>query len=140
MTDTILVEYDLPHAPAKVWRALTEPALLEAWLMKNDIRAEVGHRFTMKAQPMPGWDGTVRCEVLEVDAPRRLVYTWVGGNETHRLDTVVKWTLTPTPSGTRLLLEHSGFLPDNAFAFDALARGWRGKVAERISEALASAG
>ncbi len=136
MSETIVVEYDLPHPPEKVWRALTEPKLLAAWLMENDIRPEVGHRFTMRAQPMPGWDGVVRCEVLEVDAPKRLRYTWVGGSEAQRLDTVVTWTLTKTPSGTRLLLEHAGFVPANAFAFDALGRGWRGKVAERMSAAL----
>ncbi len=139
MSDTIIVEYDLPHSPEKVWRALTEPALLAAWLMENDIAPVVGHRFTMRAQPMPGWDGVVRCEVLEADAPRRLRYTWVGGSEAQRLDTVVTWTLSKTTTGTRLVLEHAGFLPANAFAFDALGRGWRGKVAERMSAALDAA-
>jgi uncharacterized protein YndB with AHSA1/START domain len=139
MNDTIFVEYDLPHAPEKVWRALTEPKLLAAWLMENDIRPEVGHRFTFRAQPMPGWDGTVECEILEADAPHRLRYSWRGGGEAHRIDTVVTWTLASTPKGTRLTLEHSGFLPSNAMAFDGLGRGWRGKVAERMSEVLASA-
>jgi uncharacterized protein YndB with AHSA1/START domain len=140
MSDTICVEYDLPHPPAKVWRALTEPALLAAWLMENDIQPVVGHEFTLKAQPMPGWDGIVRCKVLEVDEPRRLRYSWVGGGERLRIDTVVTWTLTPTASGgTRLALEHSGFTAANAMAFEGLARGWRGKVAERISAALAAA-
>ncbi len=140
MSDTIIVEYDLPHSPEKVWRALTEPALLAAWLMENDIAPVVGHRFTMRAQPMPGWDGIVRCEVLEADAPKRLRYTWVGGTAENKLDTTVTWTLTPTAKGTRLLLEHAGFSPANAFAFDALGRGWRGKVAERMSDALTKLG
>lgn len=136
MSETIFVEYDLPHAPAKVWRALTEPKLLAAWLMENDMRPIVGHKFTFKAQPMPGWDGVVRCEVLEVDEPKRLRYSWRGGSEENRIDTVVTWTLTPTASGTRLALEHAGFLPANKMAFEGLARGWRGKVAERMSEVL----
>ena len=136
MSETIFVEYDLPHAPAKVWRALTEPKLLAAWLMENDMRPIVGHKFTFKAQPMPGWDGVVQCEVLEVDEPKRLRYSWRGGSEQNQIDTVVTWTLTPTASGTRLALEHAGFLPANAMAFEGLARGWRGKVAERMSEVL----
>ena len=140
MTDTIHVEHDLPHPPEKVWRALTEPKLLAAWLMENDMRPVVGHRFTFKAQPMPGWDGTVHCEVLEADAPRRLRYSWRGGSEALHIDTVVAWTLAPNASGgTRLLLEHSGFTPAQSIAFDGIARGWRGKVAERMSEALARA-
>ncbi len=85
--------------PPAVWRALTEPALLARWLMENDIRPEVGHRFTFRAPPVAGWDGVVHCEVLEVDAPRRLRYTWRGGADDiqgygTRIDTVVTWTLT----------------------------------------------
>src|SRR5579871_6631661 len=90
---SISVEYDLPHPPAKVWRALTEPELLASWLMVNDIRPVVGHAFTFKAQPMPGWDGTVQCEVIEVEPERRLRYSWSGGAEDSRLESVVTWTL-----------------------------------------------
>jgi uncharacterized protein YndB with AHSA1/START domain len=134
---SIHVEYELPYPPEKVWRALTDPELLSAWLMVNDIRPVVGHSFTFKAQPMPGWDGVVQCTVLEAEARKRLRYSWRGGSESARLDSVVTWTLTPTFSGTRLALEHSGFLPSNAFAYDAMSKGWRGKVAERMSEAIA---
>jgi uncharacterized protein YndB with AHSA1/START domain len=141
---SIIVEYDLPDAPKKVWRALTEPKLLEAWLMPNDIRPVVGHRFNFRAQPVPGWDGTVYCEVLEVVPEKRLVYAWCGGSQKlegygHELDTVVTWELTPTADGgTRLHLEHSGFDPDS-FAFKAMGQGWRGKVAEKITQALSAA-
>jgi uncharacterized protein YndB with AHSA1/START domain len=135
-TQTIVVEYDLARPPDKVWRALTEPKLLAQWLMENDIRAEVGHCFTMRAQPVPGWDGVVRCEVLEVEPHKKLSYSWRGGSDKvpgfAPLDTVVTWTLTATAKGTRLKLEHSGFLPANAFAFDNMGKGWRGKIAERI--------
>jgi uncharacterized protein YndB with AHSA1/START domain len=134
---SIHVEYDLPHPPAKVWRALTESALLAGWLMPNDIRPVVGHRFTFKAQPMPGWDGTVHCEVLEVDPQRLLRYSWCGGAEESRLDSMVTWTLTPAPHGTRLVLEHAGFLQRNSFAFDIMGRGWRGKMVDRFNEVLA---
>ena len=70
---SILVDYDLPDTPENVWRALTDPRLLEAWLMPNDIQAEVGHQFTFRTQPVPGWDGIVHCEVLEVVPLKRLV-------------------------------------------------------------------
>ena len=94
-----------------MWRALTEPELLAQWLMANDMRPLVGHSFTFRPEPTPWWDGIVHCEVLEVDPHKRLRYSWRSGPESSRLDTVVTWT-PPTPSGgTRLALEHSGFLP-----------------------------
>jgi len=141
-TQSIVVEYDLPYPPEKVWRALTEPQLLAAWLMPNDIKAEVGHRFTFRAAPVPGWDGIVHCEVLVVEPCRRLRYSWRGGSDKNkeygaRLDTVATWTLTPTAvGGTRLRLDHDGF-PLESFAFTAMNQGWRGKVAERIAQVLA---
>jgi uncharacterized protein YndB with AHSA1/START domain len=73
---SIIVDYELPDSPKKVWRALTEPKLLEAWLMPNDIQPVVGHRFNFYTQPVPGWDGTVHCEILEVLPQQRLVYAW----------------------------------------------------------------
>ena len=143
---SIVVDYTLPVPPARVWRALTEPALLARWLMENDISPVVGHRFTFRAQPVPGWDGTVECEVLEVEPEKRISYSWRGGADKieggygGRIDTVVTWTLEATVNGgTRLHLEHSGFLPKDAFAFEGLGKGWRGKVAERITEALGAA-
>ncbi len=135
---TIRVTYEIPHPPAKVWRALTEPSLVASWLMENDIRPVVGHEFTFRTSPMPGWDGVVRCRVLEAEAPKRLSYSWRGGAPESLLDSVVTWTLTASPSGgTELTLEHSGFLPRNAFAFEAMGKGWRGKVGERLSDVCA---
>jgi uncharacterized protein YndB with AHSA1/START domain len=142
-TQSIIVEYDLPHAPGKVWRALTDPALVERWLMPNDMRAEVGHRFTFRARPMPGWDGICHCEVLTVEEEKRLRYSWVGGTDGQdgigsRLDSVVTWTLTPKGSGTLLRLEHTGFLPKNASALDIMGKGWRDHIAAKMAGVLAS--
>src|SRR2546428_1222508 len=129
------MEYDLPHPPAKVWRALTEPELLAAWLMNNDMRPLVGQSFAFKDKPMPWWDGIVHCEMLEIDRHKRLRYSWRAG----ALDTLGPWALTPTPSGgTRLALEHSGLLPDNAPAFDGASKGWPRMVGERLREVLAA--
>jgi uncharacterized protein YndB with AHSA1/START domain len=143
-TQSIVVEYDLPYPREQVWRALTEPQLLAAWLMPNDIKPEIGHRFTFRAAPVPGWDGTVHCEVLVVERHQRLRYSWRGGSDRlkdygARLDTVVTWTLTPSASGgTRLRLEHDGF-PLESFAFTKMNEGWRGKVVPRIAQVLAEA-
>lgn len=139
---TIRVQYDLADPPARVWRALTDPDLLSQWLMPNDIRAVIGHRFTFRSEPRPGWDGIVYCQVLEVIPYERLVYSWRGGSPKqdggHELDTTVTWIIVPTSQGgSRLFLEHSGFDRED-FSFKALSQGWSGKIAARMSEVLAS--
>ncbi|HEV7366552.1 MAG TPA: SRPBCC domain-containing protein [Gemmatimonadales bacterium] len=136
-TQSILQTYELPSPPAKVWRALTEPELLERWLMSNDLKPAVGQSFTFRMEPTKWWDGIVHCEVLEFEPQKRLSYTWRSGPESSPLDTVVTWTLTPTPSGgTRLELEHSGFVPKNKFAFEGARQGWEHMVNQRLSEVL----
>ena len=104
--ESISFDFDLPHRPEKVWRALTDPALLTEWLLPIvgfDLARGAG--FTFQAPPQPGWDGVVNCRILDLEPPARPSYTWVVGD----IDTVVTFTLTPTPSGTRLLLVQSGF-------------------------------
>jgi uncharacterized protein YndB with AHSA1/START domain len=142
---SIVIERRLPHAPDKVWRALTEGDLIAQWLMPNDFRPIVGHRFTFKAKPKPigDWDGIVRCEVLACEPNRLLRYSWVGGaagNKTYGslLDSTVTWTLTPVDGGTHLRMEHAGFRsPDNDFAYDAMSPGWGG-IAERLEQVVAA--
>lgn len=137
-TQSIALQYEFPQPPEKVWRALTEPEMLSAWLMATEGRPLPGQAFTFRSEPTPWWDGIVRCEVLESEPPRRLRYSWRSGPESSPLDTVVTWTLTPTPSGgTRLALEHSGFVPANKFAFDGASQGWQRMIGERLREVLA---
>ena len=130
---TITVEYDFARPPAQVWRALTDPKLLSAWLMENDIQAVVGHEFTFRSKPIGPWDGIVHCKVLEVVELARLAYSWCGGG----IDTTVTWTLSKTATGTILRLEHAGFTDANKIAFDAIKRGWEADVVERIQRVLA---
>ncbi len=137
-TKSIAFEFDLHHGPEKVWRALTDPVLLAEWLLPAiDLKLEPGAAFTLKTQPHPGWDGTVNCRMLEIEAHRKLSYTWVVGDKI--IDTVVTFTLTPTASGTRLSLLQSGFRPDQKQNFGGARYGWKlmgGKLVdllERIS-------
>ena len=116
-------EFDLRHSPQKVWRALTDPSLLAEWLLPIAEGAlERGSAFTFKTEPHPGWDGTVNCRVLESEPQKRLSYTWVVGDA---IDTVVTFTLAPTPSGTRLSLVQSGFRPDQKQNFGGARYGWK---------------
>ncbi|SRR6266508_2352057 len=135
---SLTLHYDLSQPPAKVWRALTEPELLGKWLMSNDLKLAVGHGFTFRQEPTPWWNGVVHCEVLEFELHKRLRYTWKSGPASSPLDTVVTWTLAPTPSGgTRLTLEHTGFVPANAHAFEGARTGWQRMVGEGLRAVLA---
>jgi len=120
--EAISLEFDLRHPPEKVWRALTDPALLAEWLLPAiDLKLEPGAAFTLKTQPHPGWDGTVNCQFVEIEPLRKLSYTW----SVPFLDTVVTFTLTPTESGTRLSVVQSGFKPDQKQEFGGARYGWR---------------
>ena len=122
-TDSITFEFDLHHPPAKVWRALTDPVLLAEWLLPVvQLKLQPGAAFTFKTQPHPGWDGTVNCRMLEIEAHRKLSYTWVVGD---MLNTVVTFELAPTASGTRLSLVQSGFKPDQKQNFGGARYGWK---------------
>lgn len=133
----IELSWDLPHPPEKVWRALTEPALLAQWLLPTDLELSVGRPFRFKAEPTQWWDGIVDSEVIELEAGRRLKYAWRTAGP-KGLDSTVTWTLMPTAGGTRLCLEHAGFRPDNAFAFDGAGKGWQRNVTEAMTTVLAS--
>ncbi|HET8597739.1 MAG TPA: SRPBCC domain-containing protein [Castellaniella sp.] len=132
---TITVDYQLSASLQDVWRVLTEPDLLKSWLMPNDIRPTVGHHFTFRTAPAPGFDGVVQCKVLAVEPGSRFVYSWRGGP----LDTIVTWTLTPAAGGgTVLRLEHTGFGPEHGMTYDLLSEGWRQKVAKQLEQTVSS--
>ena len=133
-TESISFEFDLPHSPERVWRALTDPSLLSEWLLPVvGFELEPGAAFTFKTRPHPGWDGTVSCQVVEIETHRKLSYTW----SVPFLDTVVTFTLSPTASGTRLFLEQSGFKPDQKQAFGGARYGWK-MMGEKLVELLGS--
>ena len=122
-TRTVVVEREFPHALEKLWRALTQPHLMEEWLMKNDFKPNVGHRFNLRGE----WGGVLDCEVLTVEPHKALAYTW---NFTHDdaafdLKSVVTFTLTPTGAGTHLRMEQSGFRPTQKQAFGGAKLGWQ---------------
>jgi uncharacterized protein YndB with AHSA1/START domain len=115
-TLSVVVERDIPHPPEKIWRALTQPHLIEEWLMKNDFKPVVGHGFNLSAE----W-GAVDCQVQSVEPNKTLSYTWAA----YGLESIVTWTLTRTSSGTHLRMEQSGFRPDQQQAYQGAKFGWQ---------------
>lgn len=105
MTRDINMSAVYPHPIETVWRAITDRNAIAEWLMENDFEPKLGHKFQFRAKPMGGWDGIVHGEVLEVDPPRKLRYSW----RTNVIDTMLTITLQTVAEGTALKLEHSGF-------------------------------
>jgi uncharacterized protein YndB with AHSA1/START domain len=124
---TIIVEHVIGHAPEVVWRALTEPELISRWLMANDFKPVVGHRFQFRAAPVGGWNGVTDSEVLVAEPWTRLSYSWNASGEQTRngLRSTVTWTLEPTNGGTRVRMEHAGFRPEDEAGYQAMSGGWQ---------------
>jgi uncharacterized protein YndB with AHSA1/START domain len=128
-TRSVIVERDIPFPAEKIWRALTQPHLIEEWLMKNDFKPVVDHRFSLSAD----W-GSVDCQVLVVEPNKTLSYTWAAMG----LGSVVTWTLTATATGTHLRMEQSGFRPDQQQAYQGAKYGWQ-KFFGSLEQVLARA-
>ena len=122
-TLSVIVERDMPFPPEKIWRALTQPQLIEQWLMKNDFKLAVGHHFHLSQD----W-GSLDCEVLAIEPNTKLTYSWdfPNADPAYNLKSVVTWTLTPTSTGTHLRVEQAGFRPDQKKAYAGAQYGWPG--------------
>ena len=120
-TRTLVIERKLSHPASRVWRALTQGALMEEWLMKNDFQPVVGHRFSFRAEPNPHWNGIIECQVLAVEPNQRLSYSWGSLG----LESTVTFTLTPVEGGVLLRMEQSGFRPDQEQAYQGATYGWK---------------
>jgi uncharacterized protein YndB with AHSA1/START domain len=127
-TEALTIEIELPHAPRKVWRALTEPELIDQWLLPaTGFSLAHGTEFMLQAPAFPGWDGKVQCRVLEIEPERKLSYTW----EASSLATVVTFSLTPTEAGTQLSIVQSGFKPEQKQNLGGARYGWK-MVGEKL--------
>jgi uncharacterized protein YndB with AHSA1/START domain len=131
-TRSVVVEREIAFPPEKIWRALTQPHLIEEWLMKNDFKPVAGHRFNLRKDPQPDVSIVVDCEVVTVEPNRTLSYTWAA----YGLESVVTWTLTPTRTGTLLRMEQAGFRQDQQQAYQGAGYGWR-KYFANLEQALA---
>ena len=134
MDKVISLDFQFPGSIDRVWSSLTNSATLAKWIYPNDFKAAVGHRFQFRAEPSQWWDGIINGEVLEVDEPRLLRYTWISGGE----NTTVTWTLNQSDDGvTHLHLEHAGFQQDQSF--QGASFGWP-RMCTELQSILTNAG
>ena len=130
-----------PHPPQRVWQALTTPELMARWLMApSGFAPVVGTRFRFHGQPMPsvGFSGEIECEVIEVVDGKQLIISWADARSERPSAWVVSWTLHPEGTGTRVILRHSGFDPEDAIqqrSRTIMGNGWV-RIAAQLGEAL----
>jgi uncharacterized protein YndB with AHSA1/START domain len=130
MKETIRLDHFYKHAPAAVWKALTDSALHARWWAPGDVKAVLGHKFELD---MGQW-GKQACEVIAVENERLLRYKFATG----KLDTILTWQLIPEGDGTRLKLTHEGFdldSPMGKMAYEGMKPGWP-SVLQRLEGVL----
>ncbi len=131
MTRDIRMEVIYPDEITCVWRALTDPRALKDWLMDSNFEPRVGHRFEFRTKPRRGFSGVIPCEVLQVEAPKLLSFTWGGSNS------IVTFQLEEIENGTRLHFKHEGFSGARGIAMLLiLGRGWKSKLRLRLAQSL----
>ena len=135
-TRSVVIEREFAYPPERLWRALTQPHLIEEWLMKNDFKPTVGHRFNLRGE----WGGVLDCEVLAIEPQRALAYTWNFSHEDAAFDlkSIVTFTLTPTGAGTHLRVEQAGFSSTQKQAYGGAHAGWK-QFFDKLDAVLARA-
>ena len=133
---SLVIERQLPHAPEKIWRALTQGPLISEWLMANDLEPVVGHKFNFRATPVAGWNGVIDSEILVAEPNTKLSYRW----NSMGVETVVAWTLQAADGGTLLRFEQSGFAENQEANYKGAKYGWQKFIGnlERVVDALQS--
>lgn len=136
MTKEINIVRFYPYAIETVWNAIATSEALSAWLMPNDFRLEIGHEFTFNTKPQPGFDGVVKCKVIDFEVPNRLSFTWQGGPL--KKPTTVTFELKSATNGTVLHFKHSGFegFINQYIVRFILGSGWKKLLFQKITSFL----
>ncbi len=147
--DSVSQEIEIAAPPERVFQALTDAKQLFSWwgaepsveLTTFEMDARRGGKYLYCCKPAPGQThGEVgeqlrkhgfqefEChgEVLEIDPPRLLVWSWIANWHEHPdARTIVRWELTPTKTGTRVRVTHCGLAQEPISRKD-YGQGWVG--------------
>lgn len=128
---TVVREY--PYPMDEVWYVLTDPDQVAQWTTTGrggrpeGFAAVPGTKFQLVGKPTIGWAGVVYCQVVSVDAPRALHYTWKGDKDSDAV-TDVRYLLEEVPGATRFTLRHSGFTGVGGFGMSRILGSVRKKM------------
>jgi uncharacterized protein YndB with AHSA1/START domain len=126
--DEIVSEIQIAAPPERVFQALVDPGQVVRWWGQEgvyqcesfDFDPRLGGRWRSAGKGPDGGDFEVTGEIIAIDPPRRLVYSWIA-SWTGTASTTVSWELLPTPRGTLLRVRHSGLA-----AYPSIAKSYRG--------------
>lgn len=107
----VALEVQIAVPPERVWRVLTTPEGQSQFVPgaeRVEFEARLGGAFEWSGIVEAGGRYTMRGSVMEFDPPHLLVLAWEWQNS-GLPETVVRFTLDPIESGTRVSLLHSGF-------------------------------
>lgn len=136
MAKEIKIERFYPYSIDKVWKAISTSEALTEWLMPNDFKLEKNYEFTFQTKPQPGFDGIVKCKVIDFETPSKLQFTWQGGPL--KKPTLITFELQATNEGTNLYFSHSGFegFINQYIVRFILGSGWKGLMKTGIKKYL----
>ena len=130
MSLKLSLDFQYKTSVEKLWSALTDSSKLAKWIMENDFKPVVGHRFQFRTEPNEWWDGIINSEVLIVDEPNQLSFTMATGDEKH----TVILTLQDLGDGkVNLHLEQTGF--SNEQGVEGARYGW-GEWSDKLEKLL----
>lgn len=143
--DAVIAEIDIAAPPSRVFEALTDPDQLMRWFTdascpvkswQMDARLGGSYSYaTEKGNFVVNGVSEFEChgEIIEIDPPRLLVYTWIANWHLDRKKkTIVRYELTPTASGTHVKVTHSGLAQEPEARKD-YSGGWIG-VVEKLKQ------
>lgn len=136
MAKEIVIKRTYPYPIETVWHAISSAEALSEWLMPTDFTLAIGQEFVFRTKPQPGFDGIVRCRIVDFAVPTKLQYTWQGGPM--KKPTLVSFELSEVPGGTMLLFRHSGFegFINQYIVRFILGAGWRKLLLKKIESYL----
>ncbi|MGF0311780.1 SRPBCC family protein [Rhodococcus sp. IEGM1428] len=127
-------------SPENVWQALTEPALIERWLMPSTgfVGAVLGTHFLLSVHPSSP-SAEIACEVVDVTLPGSMTWSWMDLRASPPAHWFVRWDVYAHGRGSRLVVTHTGFDVDDKrqmMARNAFTRGWDQVLSGKLAEVL----
>ena len=125
-----------PYSVQQVWQVLTDRRSLSTWLMDNNFEPTLGHKFWLEKHSVPGFEEFIYCEVIELDTPLCLAYSWQDSSMPS--PTIVRWLLRSLNEGTQLCLEHSLTKPASSYTMlnSLFNGGWDYKLRHKLPQVL----
>lgn len=114
-------EIYIQTTPDKLWRAITDPEQTYRYFHGTRVQSDWKPGSSIQYRQDDG-NNAIEGEVLEVEAPRRLVHSFRFPNN-NDAPTRVTWEITPMGDVCRLALTHEDFAGETE-TWNGVSKGW----------------